>query len=404
MDDFFQISSSGCCEDDAFRGRAGTDCFTGIIFVAPIKEFLNMKFRIRYAEQIVGLFILIAIISVAGLLILMSANQRWFSKDYRFTSTFESGNNLSIGMAVRLKGFRIGGVDSISLLQDNSVQIGFHIYDSYYEKVTPNSVLELAVSPIGLGGGGLLFHPGISPGPPIPEGAEIPSLDTREGRELVLRGLVAIPARSDAVSDILVKVGPTIDSVNMTLGALETLLLSVDDLMHDRNDSSLGGLLKEANLIAGNVEEITYEAKGNIEAIMGDVAALTAGASREADLILGNIADLTESLADTTGIVTRLLDPKGSIPKILDDNEELYLVLSEILQSLSVSAKEIELLLTFANRKQPQITALLDQTIDAINEGRDVMTGLKNNPLLRGGIPEPGPQSTTFGGLREGEF
>jgi phospholipid/cholesterol/gamma-HCH transport system substrate-binding protein len=62
------------------------------------------------------------------------------------------------------------------------------------------------------------------------------------------------------------------------------------------------------------------------------------------------------------------------------------------------------MLLAFANEKQPQISTLLDQTIDAINQGEDVLTGLKNNPLLRGGIPKTTAQPTTFGGLRDGEF
>lgn len=345
-----------------------------------------MKFRIRFAEQIVGLFVLAAILAMAGLLILMGVNQRWFSKDYHYVSFFNSGNNLSNGMPVKLKGFKIGAVDAITLLDDNRVRIDFHIYDTYYGKVTPNSVLELAVSPLGIGGGGLLFHPGKSPGPPLAEDSIIPSLDMEEGRELVKRDLVAIPARSDAISDLLVKVGPTVDSVNATLAATETLLLSIDDLVNGRNTTALGELIVEAELIASNVEVITRNAQGDVDDILDDVAALT------------------ESLRDTTGIITRLLDPKGSLPKLLDDNEELYLVVSDILTSLSVSAKEIELLLTFANRKQPQISALLDETIEAINEGQDVLTGLKNNPLLRGGIPETGPAPTTFGGFRDGDF
>ncbi len=345
-----------------------------------------MKFRIRFAEQIVGLFILVAIVAIAGLLILMGVNQRWFAKDYHYVSFFNSGNNLSNGMPVKLKGFKIGMVDSIALLDDNRVRIDFHVFDTYQEKVTPYSVLELAVSPIGLGGGGLLFHPGKSPGPPLAEDSIIPSLDMEEGRDLVKRGLVAIPGRSDAISDILVKVGPTIDSVNDTLAAVEKLLLSTDDLINGKNETALGALIIEAELIASNVEEITGNAGDNIDSILGDVALLT------------------ESLRDTTGIITRLLDPKGSIPKILNDNEELYIIIGDILNSLSVSAKEIEMLLTFANEKQPQISTLLDQTIDAINDGQDVLTGLKNNPLLRGGIPETGPAPTTFGGFRDGDF
>ncbi|WP_020614187.1 MlaD family protein [Sediminispirochaeta bajacaliforniensis] len=338
-----------------------------------------MKFHIRFAEQVVGFFVLLALLAVAGLLILMGINQRWFSKDYHFTSRFESGNNLSNGMPIKLKGFKIGAVDAVTLLEDNTVMIDFHIFDTYYSKVSQNSVLELAVNPLGIGSSGLLFYPGKSQGPPLPENSMIPSLDMEEGKRLVAQSLVSIPKGSDAVSDILVSIGPTIDSLN-------TLLVSIDDLVHGKNTAPLGSLIRETDTIAANVRE------------MSDGAVAPVGS------ILDNVETLTESLKDTTGIATRLLNPQGSVAKLLNDNEELYKMMSNILHSLASSAEEIRTLLAFANEKQPQISTLLDQTIDAINQGEDVLTGLKNNPLLRGGIPKTTAQPTTFGGLRDREF
>lgn len=359
-----------------------------------------MKFRIRFAEQIVGLFVLTAILALAGLLVMMGVNQRWFAKDYRFVSHFASGDNLSTGMSVKFRGFKIGSVDSITLLDNNMVEINFHVFDTYYDKVSPNSVLELAVSPIGIGGGGLLFHPGKGEGGTVPEGSLIPSLSSPEGILLVSEGLVEIPNRSDAISDILVKVGPTITAVQDTLVAVEQLVYTMDDLVQGKNEAALGELLVSTERIARNVEGITATADQGMGDILQDVDSLTGGLED----ILQDVAVLTEGLKDTTGIVTRLLGAQGSIPKLLDDNQELYNSIEAILASLTASAKEIETLLIFTNRQQPRITTLLDETISAINEGQDVLTGVKNNPLLRGGIPEPGPQPTTFGGYRDGGF
>ena len=44
-----------------------------------------MKFKIRFADQIVGFFVLAAIVAVAVVLILIGVNQRWFAKNYYFT-------------------------------------------------------------------------------------------------------------------------------------------------------------------------------------------------------------------------------------------------------------------------------------------------------------------------------
>ncbi len=47
-----------------------------------------MKFKIRFADQIVGLFLLVGVLGVAAILILIGINQRWFAKNYYFTSRF----------------------------------------------------------------------------------------------------------------------------------------------------------------------------------------------------------------------------------------------------------------------------------------------------------------------------
>lgn len=95
-----------------------------------------MKFHIRFAEQIVGFFVLLAMVIILIIVIFMGINQRWFARDYHFTSKFLSGNGLSVGMPLKLKGFKIGTVDKIELNDDNTVEVNFHIFDTYYSKVT----------------------------------------------------------------------------------------------------------------------------------------------------------------------------------------------------------------------------------------------------------------------------
>ena len=49
-----------------------------------------MKFRIRFADQVVGAFLLLAVLGIAAILVLVGINQRWFAKDYVFRSRFDS--------------------------------------------------------------------------------------------------------------------------------------------------------------------------------------------------------------------------------------------------------------------------------------------------------------------------
>ena len=110
-----------------------------------------MKFRIRYADQLVGVFLLLAVLAIAVILVFLGINQRWFAKDYQFRSRFDSASGLSVGMPIMLKGFEIGKIERIELNDDNQVDVLFSVQDTYYDKVLPNSVLELTSSPIGLG-------------------------------------------------------------------------------------------------------------------------------------------------------------------------------------------------------------------------------------------------------------
>ncbi len=118
-----------------------------------------MKFRIRYADRVVGLFVLVALLALAAGIILLGANQRWFSRDFHFTTRLDSAAGASPGTPIYLKGFQVGKVERLSLNEGNEVDADFVIFDKYYPKVRENSVLELVTSPIGLGTQ-LLFDPG----------------------------------------------------------------------------------------------------------------------------------------------------------------------------------------------------------------------------------------------------
>jgi phospholipid/cholesterol/gamma-HCH transport system substrate-binding protein len=340
-----------------------------------------MKFKIKYAEQIVGLFVLIAIVSLAGILIFMGINQRWFAKDYSFYSKFNSGEGLNRGMAVKLKGFTIGAVDSIDLLEDNTVQIEFHVFDTYYDRVRPNSVLELAISPIGIGGGGLLFHPGKSAAEPLEEYSYIPSTDFPEGRDLVAKGMVTTLQGEDAVSSAMNKIGPILDTTYATLKSLNSTIMTIDNTLKGTQDGPLLDVLEEMYIVLNT-----------LDTTLNNAASITA-----------NIDDLTGQLTETQGLVKKLLDPQGSVLRVLDD-DELYNNLNAIVAELGESARELSSFTSYINSQQPTITAILKEGETTLVESQDVLEGLKNNPLLRGGITEEDTTPATFRGLREAEF
>jgi phospholipid/cholesterol/gamma-HCH transport system substrate-binding protein len=49
-----------------------------------------MKFRIRYADQVVGTFVILSFFILVGFLVAVGSRQRWFAKDARYESRFSS--------------------------------------------------------------------------------------------------------------------------------------------------------------------------------------------------------------------------------------------------------------------------------------------------------------------------
>jgi phospholipid/cholesterol/gamma-HCH transport system substrate-binding protein len=341
-----------------------------------------MRFRIRFAQQIVGAFVLLAILGTASLMILLGLNQRWFAKNYYFWSTFTSASGLSVGMAVTLRGFEIGKVSSISLTRDNNVEVVFYIYDTYYQKAVPNSVLELASSALPIGGGGLLFHPGRGFQAPLPERSYVPSTQVEAGRVLVAQGLVDRPKTEDVLGSVIAQVGPVLVDVEATLNSIRAV---VDSLQ-----SSLKG-----------------EGQGPLTVVLNDLTSTTAqinGVLARVDAAVANVQRLTEGMTDPTGLARKLLDPKGSIATLLDDDNRLFNEIVQAIDELNRIITQLSEFTRFVNTTQPQISGILEKGRQTLDQGRDVLEAVKNNPLLRGGIVAQREQPTTFQGYRDEDF
>jgi phospholipid/cholesterol/gamma-HCH transport system substrate-binding protein len=340
-----------------------------------------MKFRVRFAHQIVGIFVLLAILAVAAILILLGINQRWFAKDYYYWSVFKSAGGLSVGMPIRLKGFEIGKISRISLTRDNLVEIEFYVQDTYYDKVLPNSVLELSSNPLGLGGG-MFFHPGKGPADPLPEFSYIPSMDLEEGKQLVTDNLVDRPVGGDPIGEVIANLGPILSQVDSTLVTIEDTVQSLNDSINGIGAGPLTGVIVELENTAVQMNNVL----------------------KELEMAAANINQLTAGMTDPTGLAKKLLDPKGSVATLLDDENQLYDEIAKSVEDLNTIIDELAQFVTFVNTTQPQISGILEKGKKTLDQGRDVLEAVKNNPLIRGGVPEPLQQPTTFQSFRDEDF
>ncbi|MDX9799867.1 MAG: MlaD family protein [Spirochaetia bacterium] len=351
-----------------------------------------MKFKIKYADQVVGLFVILAIISVSVLLIFMGVNQRWFSRNYYYHTRFLSADGLKIGMAIRLKGFQIGQIDKISLSSKNEVEADFYIYSEYIDKILPNTIIQKITNPVGIGSD-LLIHPGKGSGDPLPEFSFIPSYNLPEARELIASGEVDIPQGDSTVTRIINQIDPLIFKVNLLLDTITELSATANKTIKGEDKGPAGKIVKNVEGITAELNKILAETSKQIADLMVNIKNMS-----------GNFSQMSDHLADPTGIIPKLMGPEGSAAAIFSDDRQLFYQLTSILENLDKTMLELNAFTSYLNQSTPQLTGILEESRGALKEGTAVLEGLKNNPLLRKGITGQRQQADTLQSTREEDF
>jgi phospholipid/cholesterol/gamma-HCH transport system substrate-binding protein len=316
-----------------------------------------MKFTIRFADQIVGILIVLAVGALIFVVFMLGSNQRWFSRDYQFKSYFNSASGLSDNMAVLYKGFTIGHVKSFDLTGDDRVEVWFTIFDTYISRVRYGSVVEVIQNPIGLGNQ-FFFYPGQGE-EQVGEGELIPAIGSPEGRRFLAEKLVSIPQHDDNISIIM--------------NRLNNILAEVEEAFAGTDQTTLGRTL-------GNAEQAIAELQNLSQALPETLDEFL-------KLISGIVVQLEPILADLNTFSTGLVDPDSAISAILDSNGDVYTNLVDSLESLSGILRNLEKTSEFIPTQLPQAAMVLSDLRTVLKTAEEVLVALTNNPLLKNGIP-----------------
>ena len=378
-----------------------------------------MKIKMKFADQIVGLFILLSVLGLALVLILLGANQRWFAKNYHFYTILRSTYGISEGSEIKLRGFVVGKVDKLEPdFRSGNVRMDFHIFDNYYEDIVlENSVIEVIINPLGLGTD-IAFHPGYvetgAPRLPILEGDIIYSKDSEEGLRLIKQGKVDYAGESDSILTLAAKAAPLIENLNNVLYLIDEGISG-----EETRNNRIGQILENTkqleqtlnNILLGRDQGPVGDILENANVSMANIGKTTENLNQELEIILNQVEGFTANLEQTDGLLTRLIDPQGSLETLLDDDNELYNQITTVVDDIHLILKDVngivsqlESYVEFVNTTKPQVTGILEEGLQTLDSVQDVLEAVKNNPLLRGGVPEEKEQQSTFGGFRDEDF
>ncbi|MDR3303294.1 MAG: MlaD family protein [Treponema sp.] len=326
-----------------------------------------MKFKIRYADQIVGVSVLVAVVVLVVVIVLLGRNQRWFAKDYYFTTYLDSASGLSENMAIQYKGFTFGKVKSIKLTSDDRVEVRFFIQDTYIDRIKEGTLVALNTSPLAsLMGSFFLIYPGRGMGPHLDENTEIYTTVSEEGKSIIARGLANIPAQDDSIGALLAQVSSLLTEINGIAATANVALKGAETGEQDRS-TELGRLLGDVHGVVGMVNELPENIPGIVDPILEQI-----------------LTEIRPLLADINVLTARIAD-EGLIPAVLDKEENVYGSLETLLASLSGILGDID---RTTDILPTQVAILLSEVQGTLQTADDVLTGVKNNPLLKKGIPD----------------
>lgn len=312
-----------------------------------------MKFKIKYADKIVGFFSILALAVLIVLIFSIGSKQNWFEKKYHFHTQFDTASNISAEMALQYKGFTIGKVSKVELKNDQ-VWADWYILEKYISYAKFGSLVELVVSPIGLGTQ-FVFHPG-NTNMQLKEGSEVYRTDTAQGKQYVKDGLVLYEHQKDSISALLQQVSTIMDNVNTLIEQVNTIL-------------------------SGQSQVPTAQILQNVATVTGQVQTLLGGINREL------YPQIDRIMADINAITTEIQSIAGTANTAMGTANTLIGTAN-----------------TLVGNTTPQVNTVLSDVNTLLLQIQDVMEGLKNNPLIKNGITDKSSTGTALPASRNEDW
>jgi len=237
----------------------------------------------------VGLFIIITSVMIVAFIGYVAYKKGVFAKEYTYTLSSKSGENLTEGMPVVFSGFKIGRVDSLELNAAGLVVIKIKVPDQHVRWVRADSVFILE-KPL-IGSARIYVATANLNAPALSEGATPQIIEAND------------------INDAVKSIKPILEKISSITHHVETLTSNLADpggdiakiLSNAKNASQrVDGILKKVDAMAAKTDEQFYGSQGvlaHIQTILKDLIVKL----KKMDPVLDNIHKISADTADTTG-------------------------------------------------------------------------------------------------------
>jgi len=322
-----------------------------------------MTARHETMELRVGIFVLIFVAVLVGLLVIVGIKKDLFEDTATYYVISTTGENIERGVPVRLSGFRIGNVSDVDLSHVGQVVIEIEILDKYREWLRQDSQIVLVQGGF-IGKTYFQLVPGTPASPELEENTRI-ELNRIGGFDEILAE--AKPVIQD-MKVIVANVRTITTQLLDENGPVQKLLVNLEDLSDDlRSDKGLVGYLTK------NPEPVQ-----KLDSLLAGTDKAVKRMTRLVDATTDRVEDLkplqdeaVEMLREVNIFVKELKQFRTDIQPAVDDSVAI--------------AKDIRA----ATKDLSRLRARTEQTIRL---GNELLERLSRTWPLSGSAPAPGPE------------
>lgn len=293
--------------------------------------------RFRNLEKKVGVFVLSAIVGVICVILLIVIEKDLFTSTYSVRLTAPKGIGFSQGMPIKLSGFRIGRVKSITLNDSAAVDVVLNIDKKYKKWVRRDSVARLIKE-------GMI-------------GDYIIEISSGISAELIPENGIIALGKSKAFDEIAEEIA---DKVKPVLMDIRDIIAYVNS-----EEGDVKKTLRNLNTFTANIES----SRQKVDLL------LTSGRER---------VDATGSRFDTllTNVESRIKQTEPILAKVDSSLQQVDSKLPQMLVKIDQTLANVESVTKqikgTSAETLPQIPGLINKTETIIDQGDGILEGLKS--------------------------
>ncbi len=293
--------------------------------------------RFKNLEKKVGVFVSIVIVMLLSIFFFMGKERGMFIKKYHLFFIVDSGMGFIEGMPVKLSGFKIGKVKSMSLTSEARVKVALEISKEYQKWIRHGSVARMMKEGVI---GETVVDVTVSPASAmiIEDWKELPYEKVMGIEELIVK----------EVKPVLQEVKETIGYINNPEGDIKKAIANIKKLSEGllETKTNLNGILKDAK---NTVSEAT-------------------SAFREADSAFGKVGNIGEKAAPVI----------DKLNTVAEDAEKASKKIPEVMDKAIKIMDDVKGFSDVLSKKSHGVKNMLEDTEEMLGDTKEIIKGAKD--------------------------